>query len=85
MIKKWGNEGPIDLAGYATVSTSTLYVTYACGSLVLLLFSGATGTIFWIIGMYTCKKVRVFVFTKQLNRCKCIIGAWTCCTDGTWS
>lgn len=50
MISKVGNDGPINIAGLTTISASALYVAYACGSLVLLLFSGATGAIFWIIG-----------------------------------
>ncbi|KAI7891858.1 PRA1 family protein-domain-containing protein [Mucor mucedo] len=50
MISKLGTSGPINIAGVMTLSASNLYVTYACGSLVLLLFSGATGAIFWIIG-----------------------------------
>jgi hypothetical protein len=50
MISKLGNGGPINIAGIMTLSAPTLYATYALGSLVLLLFSGATGAIFWIIG-----------------------------------
>jgi hypothetical protein len=42
-------QGPINIAGFA-LSSSSLYVTYAIGCVVLLLFSGATGAIFWIIG-----------------------------------
>ncbi|KAI9313253.1 PRA1 family protein-domain-containing protein [Dichotomocladium elegans] len=42
-------EGPLTIGGTA-VSSSTLYGAYCGGSLILLLFSGATGTIFWIIG-----------------------------------
>lgn len=41
--------GPLTIGGTA-LSPSTLYATYAGVSLVLLLFSGATGAIFWIIG-----------------------------------
>lgn len=51
MISKAGNSdsGQPTVAG-VTVSSSTLYAAYACGSVLLLLFSGATGAIFWIIG-----------------------------------
>ncbi|CAO3648040.1 unnamed protein product [Mucor hiemalis] len=41
--------GPLTIGGTA-LSPSTLYATYAGVSLLLLLFSGATGAIFWIIG-----------------------------------
>jgi hypothetical protein len=41
--------GPLTIAGTA-LSPSTLYAGYAGFSLLLLLFSGATGAIFWIIG-----------------------------------
>ncbi|ORY91885.1 PRA1 family protein-domain-containing protein [Syncephalastrum racemosum] len=41
--------GPLNLGGM-TVSPSSLYAGYAGASLILLLFSGATGAIFWIIG-----------------------------------
>lgn len=53
MISKLGKQeggGPINVAGIMTLSAPALYATYAVGSLVLLLFSGATGAIFWIIG-----------------------------------
>ncbi|KAI7898116.1 PRA1 family protein-domain-containing protein [Cokeromyces recurvatus] len=42
-------DGPLVIGGTA-LSSSTLYTSYAVISLILLLFSGATGTIFWIIG-----------------------------------
>lgn len=42
-------DGPITIAGNV-LSPSTLYSSYGVISLVLLLFSGATGVIFWIIG-----------------------------------
>lgn len=42
-------DGPITLGGNS-ISPSSLYAAYCGASLVLLLFSGATGTIFWIIG-----------------------------------
>ncbi|KAI8070594.1 PRA1 family protein-domain-containing protein [Gilbertella persicaria] len=41
--------GPLEIAGNS-IPTSTLYASYGIGSIVLLLFSGATGVIFWIIG-----------------------------------
>lgn len=53
LISKLGKQvggGPINVAGIMTLSAPALYATYAVGSLVLLLFSGATGAIFWIIG-----------------------------------
>lgn len=43
--------GPLNLGGMS-VSPSSLYAGYAGASLILLLFSGATGAIFWIIGMF---------------------------------
>ncbi|KAI9487351.1 MAG: PRA1 family protein-domain-containing protein [Benjaminiella poitrasii] len=42
-------DGPLTIGGTA-LSPSTLYASYAGISLILLLFSGATGAIFWIIG-----------------------------------
>ncbi|KAI8993695.1 PRA1 family protein-domain-containing protein [Pilobolus umbonatus] len=42
-------DGPITIAGNV-LSPSTLYSSYGVISFVLLLFSGATGVIFWIIG-----------------------------------
>jgi hypothetical protein len=57
MISKVGDGGPIDVAGLTKVSASTLYAVYACGSIVLLLFSGATGAVFWIIGK--CYKIKM--------------------------
>ncbi|GAA5807171.1 hypothetical protein MFLAVUS_000525 [Mucor flavus] len=42
-------DGPLTIAGTA-LSPSTLYTSYAAVSLFLLIFSGATGAIFWIIG-----------------------------------
>lgn len=42
-------DGPLTIGG-AALSPSTLYASYAGISFILLLFSGATGTIFWIIG-----------------------------------
>ncbi|KAG2202330.1 hypothetical protein INT46_010334 [Mucor plumbeus] len=42
-------DGPLTIGG-AALSPSTLYASYAGISLLLLLFSGATGAIFWIIG-----------------------------------
>ncbi|CDH53718.1 hypothetical protein RO3G_02298 [Lichtheimia corymbifera JMRC:FSU:9682] len=42
-------DGPITIGGNS-ISPSSLYAAYCGASLVLLLFSGATGTIFWIIG-----------------------------------
>jgi predicted metal-binding membrane protein len=39
------------IAGNA-ISPSSLYAGYCIFSLILLLFSGATGTIFWIIGIF---------------------------------
>ncbi|KAI9363328.1 prenylated rab acceptor PRA1 [Pilaira anomala] len=50
LISKLGNDGPIHIAGIVSLSPTSLYLTYACGSILLLLFSGATGAIFWIIG-----------------------------------
>ncbi|KAL0090329.1 PRA1 family protein-domain-containing protein [Phycomyces blakesleeanus] len=41
--------GPVTIAGN-TISASSLYAFYAGASFLLLLFSGATGAIFWIIG-----------------------------------
>lgn len=41
--------GPLSIGG-ATLSPSSLYAGYAGASLILLLFSGATGAVFWIIG-----------------------------------
>ncbi|KAI8982375.1 PRA1 family protein-domain-containing protein [Mycotypha africana] len=41
--------GPLTIFG-STLSPSSLYACYAGISLLLLLFSGATGAIFWIIG-----------------------------------
>ncbi|KAI7872489.1 PRA1 family protein-domain-containing protein [Spinellus fusiger] len=41
--------GSLTIAGN-TFSTSSLYTGYAVVSFLLLLFSGATGAIFWIIG-----------------------------------
>ncbi|KAI9269120.1 PRA1 family protein-domain-containing protein [Phascolomyces articulosus] len=41
--------GPLTIGG-STISPSSLYAGYAGASLILLLFSGATGAIFWIIG-----------------------------------
>lgn len=44
--------GPgLSVAG-VTLPSSTLYTTYAIGSIVLLLFSGATGAVFWVLGMF---------------------------------
>jgi hypothetical protein len=45
-------DGPLTIGG-AALSPSSLYASYAGISLILLLFSGATGAIFWIIGMLT--------------------------------
>ncbi|CAO3648545.1 unnamed protein product [Cunninghamella blakesleeana] len=42
-------EGPFEILG-TTVNTSSLYTCYVAGSLLLLLFSGATGAVFWVIG-----------------------------------
>ncbi|CAO3593810.1 unnamed protein product [Absidia cylindrospora] len=42
--------GPGLTVGGMTVPSSTLYATYAGGSFVLLLFSGATGAVFWVLG-----------------------------------
>ncbi|CAO3634135.1 unnamed protein product [Cunninghamella echinulata] len=42
-------EGPINMFG-TTINSSTLYSGYVAGSLLLLLFSGATGAVFWVIG-----------------------------------
>ncbi|KAI7883144.1 prenylated rab acceptor PRA1 [Lichtheimia hyalospora FSU 10163] len=42
-------DGPITI-GSNSISPSSLYAAYCGASLILLLFSGATGTIFWIIG-----------------------------------
>ncbi|KAI9357082.1 PRA1 family protein-domain-containing protein [Pilaira anomala] len=42
-------DGPLTVGGTA-LSPSTLYTSYAAISLFLLIFSGATGVIFWIIG-----------------------------------
>ncbi|KAI8337798.1 PRA1 family protein-domain-containing protein [Blakeslea trispora] len=41
--------GPLEIAGQS-ISASTLYAGYIISAIVLLLFSGATGAIFWIIG-----------------------------------
>ena len=41
--------GPLTLGG-TSISPSSLYAGYAGASLILLLFSGATGAVFWIIG-----------------------------------
>ncbi|KAI8330244.1 PRA1 family protein-domain-containing protein [Chlamydoabsidia padenii] len=42
--------GPgVTIAGM-TIPSSTLYTTYAGGSIALLLFSGATGAVFWVLG-----------------------------------
>ncbi|KAG0172040.1 hypothetical protein DFQ30_011329 [Apophysomyces sp. BC1015] len=42
-------DGPLTIGGTA-LSPSSLYASYAAASIILLLFSGATGVIFWIIG-----------------------------------
>ncbi|CAO3691305.1 unnamed protein product [Rhizopus stolonifer] len=42
-------QGPLTIGG-SVLSPSTLYAAYCGISLILLLFSGATGVIFWIIG-----------------------------------
>ncbi|KAI8367599.1 PRA1 family protein-domain-containing protein [Radiomyces spectabilis] len=42
-------DGPLTIGGNS-ISPSTLYASYAGASLILLLFSGATGVVFWIIG-----------------------------------
>ncbi|CEG64577.1 hypothetical protein G6F70_001644 [Rhizopus microsporus] len=42
-------DGPVTI-GNTVLSPSSLYGIYAGASIILLLFSGATGAIFWIIG-----------------------------------
>ncbi|KAI9319167.1 PRA1 family protein-domain-containing protein [Dichotomocladium elegans] len=42
-------DGPLTL-GNTSFSPSSLYGAYCGASLILLLFSGATGAVFWIIG-----------------------------------
>ncbi|KAI8099246.1 PRA1 family protein-domain-containing protein [Halteromyces radiatus] len=42
--------GPGLEIGGNTIPSSTLYATYAGGSFLLLLFSGATGAVFWVLG-----------------------------------
>lgn len=68
MISKLGSDGgPINIAGVMTLSPTSLYAAYACGSLVLLLFSGATGAIFWIIGkIIVILRIRIFFFKKKI-------------------
>ena len=43
------NGQPLTL-GNTVISPSTMYAAYGGASFILLLFSGATGAIFWIIG-----------------------------------
>jgi len=43
------NGQPLTIGG-SVISPSTMYAAYGGASLILLLFSGATGAIFWIIG-----------------------------------
>lgn len=42
-------DGPLSFAG-VTVSASSLYIGCICVSIFLLLFSGVTGVIFWLLG-----------------------------------
>jgi hypothetical protein len=42
-------EGPLNIGG-TSINTTSLYGGYAILTIVLLLFSGVTGAIFWIIG-----------------------------------
>lgn len=54
-------DGPLTIAGTA-LSPSTLYTSYAAVSLFLLIFSGATGAIFWIIGKLKERERESFFF-----------------------
>lgn len=42
-------DGPVNIGDHH-ISSSSLYAMYAGASIFLLLFSGATGAIFWIVG-----------------------------------
>jgi hypothetical protein len=42
-------DGPLGFAG-VTISASSLYIGCICVSIFLLLFSGVTGVIFWLLG-----------------------------------
>jgi hypothetical protein len=48
LISRQGGQ-PLNIGG-SVISPSTMYAFYGGASLILLLFSGATGAIFWIIG-----------------------------------
>ncbi|KAI8579413.1 hypothetical protein K450DRAFT_242035 [Umbelopsis ramanniana AG] len=48
LISRQGGQ-PLTIGG-SVISPSTMYAFYGGASLILLLFSGATGAIFWIIG-----------------------------------
>jgi hypothetical protein len=66
-------DGPLMIGGNA-LSPSQLYAFYAGVSFFLLLFSGATGAIFWIIGMLYCIAfyMRIHLsFFLLLFRCCC--------------
>jgi hypothetical protein len=58
LISRLSNQqGPINIAGFV-LSSASLYATYAIGCVVLLLFSGATGAIFWIIGKFVLQTMK---------------------------